>query len=88
MPAYEFNGETIYAVEVDRSKNSAASLRLDDVANRFLELGVCPPCAGNAAWFYVNKPQSTCGILARQALEGTPGALEKLQDITSPSACK
>lgn len=84
--ANEDNDETIYDVDVDRSKNSATALRLDDVNNQFLQLGLCSACAGNAALFYVNKPQSACGILARQALEGTPGALKKLEDLASPSS--
>lgn len=69
-----------YAVDVDRTRNSVAALRADDVGNRFLELGLCSACASNVAAFYIRKPNSTCGRLAKQALEGNPVAVGKLRD--------
>jgi hypothetical protein len=53
-------------------------LRLDDLDNKFLEMGVCSACAGNVAMFYVKKPTSPCARLAKQALEGNPVATDKL----------
>lgn len=69
-----------YAVNVDRTRNSATALRADDVDNRLLELGLCSACASNVAAFYIRKPNSACGRLAKQALEGNPVAVGKLRD--------
>lgn len=81
------HGEQVsYAVDVDRTRNSAAALRMDDVGNRFLELGLCSACAGNVAAFYVRKPNSACGRLAKRALEGNPVAVGKLRD--NPRYCQ
>lgn len=78
----EDDEQVSYAVDVDRTKNSAAVLRADDVDNRFLELGLCSACASNVAAFYIHKPNSACGRLAKQALEGNPVAVGKLRDDT------
>jgi hypothetical protein len=59
---YEDKDEVFYSVDVVRSKNSAAKLRLDDLDNKFLEMGLCGACAGNVAMFYVKKPASPCAI--------------------------
>ena len=79
---WEDDEQVSYAVDVDRTKNSVAALRADDVGNRFLELGLCSACASNVAAFYIHKPNSACGRLAKQALEGNPVAVGKLRDDT------
>jgi hypothetical protein len=45
---------------------------------KFLEMGACAACADNIAQYYTKKPNSPCGKLAKQALEGSPEAIEKL----------
>jgi hypothetical protein len=78
---YEDKDEVSYSVHVVRSKNTPADLRLDDLNNKFLELGLCSGCAGNVAMFYVKKPTSPCARLAKQALEGNPIATDKVRDF-------
>lgn len=70
--------DIIYYFKVDRGRNSAAALRLDDVENRLLEMGMCSACAGTAADAYVHKPNSACGKLTRRVLEGNPVARREL----------
>jgi hypothetical protein len=82
----EDKDEVYYSVDVVRSKNTAADLRLDDLDNKFLEMGLCSACADNVAMFYVKKPTSPCGRLAKQALEGNPVATDKLRSF--PDYCK
>lgn len=73
-------GDVIYYTQIDRSLNSTATLRLDDVDNRLLDLGLCSACAGTAAYEYVHHPKSACANLTRQALEGNPVAIRRLRD--------
>ena len=82
----EYKDEVYYSVDVVRFKNTADDLRLDDLDNKFLEMGLCSACAGNVAMFYVKKPTSPCARLAKQALEGNPVATDKLRDF--PDYCK
>jgi hypothetical protein len=84
-PYDESNDEVFYSVDVVRSKNSAAELRLDDLDNKFLKMGLCSACAGNVAVYYVKKPASQCARLAKQALEGNPVAADKLRGF--PDYC-
>lgn len=72
--------KTIYALTVDRQRNSPQALRIDDANNRLLEMGMCSACAGTAAEAYVRRPTSACGTLTRQALEGNPIARRRLVD--------
>lgn len=83
--AFEDAEQVSYSVDVDRSRNSASTLRESDVSQRFLDMGLCSACASNVTAFYVRKPTSACGRLARQALEGNPAAADKLKD--DPSYC-
>ncbi len=53
---------------------------------RFLEMGACGACADNIAQYYTKKPNSRCGKLAKQALEGNPDAIKKLNQF--PDYCK
>lgn len=69
-----------YGVEVDRSKNSKRDLRLDDIDNRLLDLGLCSACAGNYASEYVNHPNSRKSKLVKSALEGNPNAIDHLNN--------
>lgn len=78
--------EIFYSVDVVRLENTSDALRIDDLENKFLEMGLCSVCAGNVATFYVKKPSSTCSKLAKQALEGNPVATEKL--LSFPDYCE
>jgi hypothetical protein len=60
-----------------------AALRIEDIGNKLLDLGMCSACAGNAACFYVEKPASRTARLVRQALEGNPLAIKKLTESDS-----
>lgn len=53
---------------------------------KFQEMGACNACADNIAQYYTRKPNSPCGILAKQALEGNPDAIEKLVEF--PDYCQ
>jgi hypothetical protein len=77
--------EVFYAVDLIRSKIPPALLRLDDLGNRFLALGLCSACADNVAYLYVNKPASRCAKLAGQALGGNRRALATLKE--APDFC-
>jgi hypothetical protein len=57
--------EVYYSVDVIRSKVPPLQLRIDDVDNRLLELGLCSACASNVAELYVNKPASHCAKLCQ-----------------------
>lgn len=83
---YEDKDEVFYSVDVVRSKNSEAELRLDDLNNKFLEMGLCSACAGNVAIYYIKALASPCARLAKQALEGNPVATDKLRDF--PDYCR
>ncbi|MCI4680595.1 hypothetical protein K9U39_18015 [Rhodoblastus acidophilus] len=77
--------DVFYRVDVLRSKVSPRELRVDDVDNRLLEMGLCSACAGNAAHYYVEMPNSKCGRLVKATLEGNPAALRTLKD--GPGYC-
>jgi len=53
---------------------------------RFSEMGACNACADNIAQYYTRKPDSPCGRLAKQALEGKPEAVKKL--VAFPDYCQ
>jgi len=81
----EDNDNIFYSVDVDRSKNSANALQLNDLDNKFLAMGLCSACAGNVAIFYMKNPASPCAQLAKRALEGNPAAADKLRSF--PDYC-
>lgn len=53
---------------------------------KFVEMGACSACADNIAQHYTKKPNSPCGKLAKQALEGNPEAIKKL--VAFPDYCR
>jgi hypothetical protein len=77
--------EVFYSVDIIRSKIPPAQLRVDDLDNRLLDLGLCSACAGNAAYLYFNKPTSRCAKLTGRALKGNREALAALRKI--PDFC-
>lgn len=54
--------------------------------DKFSGMGLCNSCADNVAQWYTKKPNSKCGSLAKQALEGNPNAVSELQSF--PSYCE
>ncbi len=80
---YNDPDETFYTIDVDRSKNSTATLRYNDIDNRLLEMGLCSACAANAAELYIYKPNSRCAQLVKKTLEGNPTATEKLKEANT-----
>ena len=53
---------------------------------KFSDMGLCSACADNIAQWYTKRPDSACGKLAKQALEGNPEAESTL--ATFPSYCE
>ncbi|MEE9913720.1 MAG: hypothetical protein K4571_18575 [Deltaproteobacteria bacterium] len=53
---------------------------------RFSRMGACSACADNIAQYYSKKPDSLCGKLAKQALQGNPEATRKIVDF--PDYCQ
>jgi hypothetical protein len=78
--------EVLYGLEVIRSAVSQTELKIDDLDNRLLQLGLCNACASNVAYLYVNKPQSRCAQVTRAALSGDRKALQTLMDL--PDYCQ
>lgn len=76
----------LYAVEIDRSLNSAADLRFNDIEDRLIDIGMGVAPADNAARHYVKNPSGPCGRLVLRALEGDHGARRAL--ISAPEFCR
>ena len=53
---------------------------------KFVEMGACSACADNIAQYYSKSPDSRCGKLAQQALDGNKDAIEEL--VAFPDYCK
>jgi hypothetical protein len=83
--SYSDPDEIFYEIDVDRSKNSASTLRYDDLDNKLLNMGLCSACASSAAEHYLKKPNSACGQLVKRALEGNPASTKRLMDF--PDFC-
>jgi hypothetical protein len=84
--AFEGADETSYRVVLDRSKNSEADLKYNDLTNTLSSIGLCNACADNAARYYLQRPTSECGLLVKSALEGDPAAKAKL--LEAPDYCQ
>jgi hypothetical protein len=83
---FEYEDDTGYSVDLDRSKNSQADLKYNDLTKTLSSMGLCNACADNAAQYYLQKPSSECGLLVKSALEGDPASKEKL--LESPHYCQ
>jgi hypothetical protein len=84
--ASEDTDETSYSVVLDRSKNSEADLKYNDLTDTLSSIGLCNACADNAARYYLERQKSECGLLVKSALEGDPASKAKL--LESPDYCK
>ena len=74
--------ETFYNLDVIRAKAPAAALRIDDVDNKLLDMGLCSACASNVAFLYVKQPASRCAKLTARALVGNAEAVKTLKDFS------
>jgi hypothetical protein len=83
--SFEDNDETIYALYLDRSKNSVTELQYSDLRDTLANMGLCNACADNAAQHYLHRPTSQCALLVRSALEGDPESKAKLANF--PDYC-
>ena len=79
------SADGFYSVEVDRTLNSSAELRFNDIEDQLISFGMALAPADNAARHYVNNPEGECGRLVRNALEGNPEARRTLS--ASPRIC-
>jgi uncharacterized protein len=82
----EDEDDTTYSVDLDRSKNSQADLKWNDVKNTLLGMNLDEASSSEAAQYYVQKPTSRCGMLVKKALEGDPVSKSKLQEF--PDYCQ
>jgi uncharacterized protein YecT (DUF1311 family) len=83
--AFDDSDDVFYAVDVIRTAISPEMLKIDDLDNRLLEIGLCSACAAEAAHLYVTRPASQCARIVKAALEGDPGAVEALNN--DPQIC-
>jgi len=67
-------------------QRSASGKRYKYARERFSRMGACSACADNIAQYYTRKPDSLCGKLAKQALEGNPEATGKIVEF--PDYCR
>jgi hypothetical protein len=70
----------------ESKQRSEMGKRYEYSRKKFSEMGACNACAANIAVFYTEKPNSKCGRLAKQAIEGDPGAIERL--VAFPDYCQ
>jgi hypothetical protein len=68
-----------------KGKKSKIGTRYGYSREKFESMGLCAACADNVAQYYTKKPNSPCGKLAKQALEGNPDAISKLVEF--PDYC-
>ena len=66
-------------------KRSATGKTYGTSREKFVNMGLCNACADNVAQYYAQKPNTKCGKLAKQALEGNIQAIELLR--TFPRYC-
>ncbi len=86
-PVISVSSSTVeYSLIPDRKNISSSALRSHYVSNRLVSLGIGIAPAENAAEYYIKRPNSQCGKLVKQVLEGNPGAFNTLEQ--SPKYCK
>ena len=60
-------------------KRSSTGKAYGTSREKFVNMGLCNACADNVAQYFVHKPNSKCGKLAKQALEGNTQTIELLR---------
>ena len=60
-------------------KRSSTGKAYGTSREKFVNMGSCNACADNVAQYFVHKPNSKCGKLAKQALEGNTQTIELLR---------
>jgi hypothetical protein len=83
---FEDPDEILYNVGPIAAKNPPKALRIDDLDNKFLAMGLCSACASNVADLVVNQPGSRCADLGRRALLGNADAVKALKEF--PDYCQ
>ena len=78
--------EIFYSVDVLRSALTETELKIEELDNKLLDLGLCSACASNVAYLYIHQPQSRCAALTRKVLGGDAQALEDLKQ--DPDYCR
>ncbi|MFZ1964144.1 MAG: hypothetical protein WAU78_11890 [Roseiarcus sp.] len=75
---YDDPDDIFYRLDVIRSAVPPQTLKINDVDDSLLKLGLCSACANNAAFLYVTTPESRCARVVKEALEGNPDAVKAL----------
>ena len=60
-------------------KRSSTGKAYGTSREKFVNMGLCNACADNVAQYFVHKPNSKCGKLAKQELEGNTQTIELLR---------
>jgi hypothetical protein len=83
---FEDPDEILYNVEPLAAKYPPKALRIDDLDNKFLAMGLCSACASSVADLVVNQPTSRCADVGRRALLGNADAVKALKE--NPDYCQ
>ncbi len=75
-----------FEIKVEFEEPSAQSKQIESIRQELTSLGICQACAGNAAMYGVIKPNSECGNLVKNALNGDEDAMRKLEEF--PAFCE
>jgi hypothetical protein len=68
--------DIFYSVDLDRKNNSAKELKRHDVSVALDKIGLGGAMGDAAMEYYINKPESKCGLLAKKALNGDQSAID------------
>lgn len=75
-----------FNISIQFAEPSAKLLKIEETRYSLVGLGICQACAGNAAMYAVEKPESECGKLVAQALSGNKNAIKAIDEF--PSFCE
>ena len=74
--------------DIEIKNQSEEGKRIAEARNKFYDMRLCSACASSAAYYFVVKPNSKCGKIARKALEGDKKAIEEASNIGSGDYCE
>lgn len=75
-----------FGIKVEFEEPSAQSKQIENTRQELTSLGICQACAGNAAMYSVMKPNSECGSLVKNALNGDKNAIRRIDEF--PAFCE
>ncbi len=75
-----------FGIKLQFEKPSAQSTEIEKTRQRLTGLGICQACAGHAAMHAVIKPNSECGNLVKNALNGNQEAIRRIDEF--PAFCE